>query len=123
MMRTMMRATAQLFKRINLNLFFEFFNDNQMTDNNEPINEPVNESINESQPTTKSGYKYNNDEEKHEAIKGQKRQWYHNNSDKQRLKSLLYYYRKQLQKQDLKEPVKTKYESKLNEINEKLNSI
>ena len=65
--------------------------------------------------------KYNNDDERHEAIKSQKRNWYHLNSDKQKLKSLKSYYVKQLAKTDLNESTRTKYESKLNEINNKLN--
>ena len=64
--------------------------------------------------------KYNSDDDRHEAIKAQKRCWYSRNSDKQKLKSLKSYYVKQLNKQDLKPEIKSKYENKLNEINEKL---
>jgi len=72
---------------------------------------------------TKRQSKYSSEEERHEAIKHQKRQWYYINSDKQKLKSLKTYYQKQLQKQDLKEEIKLKCEKKLNEIEEKLKSI
>lgn len=67
-------------------------------------------------------YKYSSDEERHNAVKAQKRNWYHLNSEKQKLKSLKTYYIKQLKKTDLKPEIKTKYENKLNEINLKLNS-
>ena len=85
----------------------------------QPIEQPI-----ESQSTTnKRNSKYDNDEEHHNAIKAQKRSWYWKNSDKQKLKSLKSYYQKQLQRQDLKENLRTKYESKLNELNEKLGLI
>ena len=64
--------------------------------------------------------KYNNDNERHEAIKSQKRNWYHIHSEQQKLKSLKSYYINQLKKEDLKPETKTKYESKLNEIETKL---
>ena len=67
--------------------------------------------------------KYENETERHEAVKRQKREWYKNNSDIQKLKSLKSYYVKQLKKTDLKEEMKTKYECKLNEIEEQLNSL
>lgn len=67
--------------------------------------------------------KYATDEERHEAIKAQKRDWYKNNSNIQKLKSLKSYYVNQLKKDDLKPEIKTKYESKLNEIEEQLNSL
>ena len=83
MMRVIMK---KLFKKINLNLFFEFFILIQMTDNIET--QPINEI--ESSPKEHKSYKYNNEEEKHEAIKSQKRNWYYANSDKQKLKSLRF---------------------------------
>lgn len=85
--------------------------------------QPINEEETHSQSTINHYSKYNSDVDRHEAIKGQKRQWYRNNCDKQKLKSLKYYYQKQLKKIDLNEATKSKYESKLNELNQKLNLI
>ena len=82
------------------------------------------ESTNEQSQDNKSVkriYKYNTDEERHNASKASKRQWYWNNREQQKLKSLKAYYIKQLAKSDLKEELKNKYEAKLNEINQKLN--
>ena len=67
--------------------------------------------------------KYSSDDERHNAIKSQKRSWYYKNRDLQKLKSLKSYYLNQLKKDDLKENLRTKYESKLNKINEKLGLI
>lgn len=78
-----------------------------MTDNNDV--QPV-----------KRVYKYNTDEERHEASKKNKRNWYYRNKEQQKLKSLKAYYIKQLSQQNLEEKTKTKYENKLNEINVKL---
>ena len=83
----------------------------------------MNETINESQPIRIRVSKYNSENERHNAIKAQKRMWYHANADLQKLKSLKSYYVNQLKKNDLKEEIKTKYESKLNEINNQLNSL
>ena len=74
----------------------------------------------ENQASIKRIYKYETDEQRHEASKTNKRNWYHRNSDVQKLKSLKAYYIKQLQKTDLKEEVKAKYESKLKAIEDKL---
>ena len=57
---------------------------------------------------------------KQESIKLSKRQYYHRNSDIQKLKSLRVYYVKQLQKDSLDADVKEKYESKLSELNSKI---
>ena len=83
----------------------------------------INDEIRDGLMEFKRQSKYNNEEERHNAIKAQKRSWYHLNADKQKLKSLKTYYQKQLQRQDLKENLRNKYESKLNEIEEKLKSI
>ena len=74
----------------------------------------------ENQASIKRIYKYETDEQRHEASKASKRHWYHINRDVQKLKSLKAYYIKQLQKTDLKEEVKAKYESKLKAIEDKL---
>ena len=71
-------------------------------------------------PIEKRTHKYNNDNERYEASKANKRKWYYNNKEQQKLKSLKQYYVNQLKKEDLKEDIKTKYENKLNTINEKL---
>ena len=63
-------------------------------------------------------HKYSSDQERHEASKASKRLWYHKNKETQKLKSLRNYYIKQLKKDDLKEEIRTKYETKLNEINQ-----
>ena len=70
--------------------------------------------------TKKRVHKYETEEERHEASKNNKRQWYYRNKEQQKLKSLKAYYIKQLQNQDLKEKTKNKYESKLNSINKQL---
>ena len=87
---------------------------NEINETNE-----INEEINNSE-LTKRISKYSTNEERHEAIKAQKRFWYHQNKDKQKLKSLKAYYQNQLKKPDLKPEIKAKYETKLNEINERL---
>ena len=81
----------------------------------------MSENIEEKTSTTiKRTSKYSTEEERHEAIKSQKRNWYYLNKDKQKLKSLKTYYQKQLQKQELKPDIRSKYETKLNEIETKL---
>ena len=72
------------------------------------------------QKQVKRIYKYNTEEERHEASKAAKRHWYYNNREQQKLKSLKQYYIKQLGKTDLKEETRSKYENKLSEINNKL---
>lgn len=86
---------------------------------NDEIRDRTRDEINEA----KRQSKYSSDEDRHEAIKHQKVMWYRRNRDKQKLKSLKSYYQKQLQKQDLKEEIKLRYEKKLNEINIKLDLI
>ena len=89
----------------------------------ETINEPqsgselTHEQTHESQ-CIKRVYKYNTEEERHNASKASKRQWYHNHRDQQKLKSLKAYYIKQLAKTDLKDETRKKYETKLNELNQ-----
>ena len=68
----------------------------------------------------KRTHKYNNDVDRHEASKANKRKWYYHNQEQQKLKSLKQYYINQLKKEDLKDDIKSKYENKLNKINEKL---
>ncbi len=80
--------------------------------------EPIQEPIDESKP--KRIYKYSSDEERHNAIKRQKLDYYYRNKEIQKLKSLKSYYTKQLMKTDLKEDIKNKYQNKLDEINEQL---
>lgn len=98
--------------------------------NEKPVIETNDEQVNEIKPCDDENKviirrtrisKYNNDDEKHEAIKAQKREWYWKHSNKQKLKSLKQYYQKQLAKSDLKEETKSKYVNKLNSINEELN--
>ena len=60
--------------------------------------EQTNDETTTEQPTPKRISKYNNETERHNAIKAQKRQWYHLNKDKQKLKSLKAYYQNQLKK-------------------------
>ena len=80
-----------------------------MTDNIEP------------QPIEKKRiHKYSNDEDRRDASRANKRNWYHRNKEQQKLKSLKQYYQNQLKKDDLRDDVRSKYECKLNEINEKL---
>jgi len=74
-------------------------------------------SENKVEPVRTRISKYNNDVERHEAIKSQKRNWYHIHSEQQKLKSLKSYYVNQLKKENLKPETKTKYELKLNELN------
>ena len=94
----------------------------QIKESNE-IKEDENNTLRIIEPIImKRTYKYSTDEERHNAVKAQKRSWYHLNSQQQKLKSLKSYYVKQLKKTDLKPEIKTKYENKLNEINLKLNS-
>ena len=85
----------------------------------ETIESSTNET-NQVEQKQKRVYKYDSEEERHEASKTNKRQWYYKNKDQQKLKSLKYYYQNQLKKTDLKEETKKKYESKINEINNKL---
>ena len=82
----------------------------------------MSESTNE-QPLVKRTHKYDNEQDRHEASKAAKRNWYWKNKDKQKLKSLKAYYIKQLTKTNLKEETKTKYENKLNDINSKLTNV
>ena len=84
----------------------------------------INESsTNQVEQKPKRIYKYETDEQRHEASKTNKRKWYYLNKNQQKLKSLKYYYQNQLKKSDLKEELKKKYESKINEIDEKLNQL
>lgn len=80
--------------------------------------ETTNEQSTNNQVLVKRIYKYNTEEERHEASKASKREWYHRNKEQQKLKSLRNYYIKQLKKDDLKEELRSKYETKLNEINQ-----
>ena len=75
------------------------------------------------QSRVKQTHKYINDQERYEASKTSKREWYYRNREQQKLKSLKQYYVKQLKKTDLKEETKIKYESKLKLINDELNHL
>ena len=64
--------------------------------------------------------KFANDEERRKAILASKRNYYKRNSELYKLKSLLTYYVKQLEKEDLNEKKRENYQNKLNEIETKL---
>ena len=67
--------------------------------------------------------KFNNDEERRQAILKSKRDYYHKNSEIYKLKSLKTYYVKQLEKTDLDEKKRENYQNKFDEINEKINKL
>ena len=64
--------------------------------------------------------KFENDEERRKAILASKRNYYKRNSELYKLKSLLTYYVKQLEKEDLAENKRENYQKKYDEIEAKL---
>ena len=76
----------------------------------------------EETPKTKKN-RYTNEEERHDAILNAKRDYYHRSNDLFKLKSRKRYYIIRLGLNNLSDELKTKYESKIHEIDEAINNF
>ena len=82
-------------------------------------NDEINDNLPSIEETPKpKKNRYTNEEERHDAILKAKRDYYHRNNDLFKLKSRKRYYNIRLGLNTLSDESRTKYESKIHEIDE-----
>ena len=96
----------------------------EQKDNLEISDEKINSTENEEIKDTKSKkIKYNNQDERHDAILKAKRDYYHRNNDIFKLKSRLRYYNARLQLENINEDQKNKYNTIVADIRQQLANL
>lgn len=81
------------------------------------------EEQHEEQQPERKHWKYDTEEERHNAILKSKRNFYHRNEEIYKLKSLMRYYVKQLERTDLTEKKRRDYQAKFKELDKEFKKL
>ena len=89
------------------------------------INNVHNKEQPEEQPEQpeRKHWKYDTEEERHNAILKSKRKFYHQNEEIYKLKALMRYYVKQLERDDLTEKKRRDYQAKFKELDKEFHKL